>query len=67
MFFRACTGNNYELTVDHEEAQEVPKMITEEKDGTIWDLASDKSWAGLMDMTQDLKVEIVSWGSDRGD
>jgi hypothetical protein len=67
VFFRACTGNDYELTVEHEDGCEVPKFLSEERDGTVQCLTTERNWPGLMEMTHQLKIEIKRWGSDVGD
>ena len=63
VFFRACTGNDYELTVEHEEGCEVPKFLSEDGDGTIQCLTTDRNWPGLMAMSQDLKIEVLHWST----
>ncbi len=67
VFFRSSTQNDYELTVDHEADQYVPKFLSEDDRGWIQDLSTDKGWESLAEMTQDLRVEITGWGSDIGD
>lgn len=64
--FRANTGNEYELQVEHEDYEYIPTLIIEEADSRIYDAGSAQSWDSLADMTQDLKVEISSWESDPG-
>ena len=66
-FFRASSGSDYELSLEHEPDQYVPKFLSEDEKGWIQDLSTDKGWDSLAEMTQDLKVEIIDWGSDVGD
>lgn len=66
-FFRAATGTDYELTIEHEEDQYAPKFLSEDERGWIQDLSTDESWESLPQMTQDLRVEITEWGSEVGD
>ncbi len=65
-FFRAGSGNDYELNIEHEPSQYVPQFLSEDEKGWIQDLSTDKGWDSLAEMTQDLKVEITEWGSDPG-
>lgn len=67
VFFLSYSGTNYELTVECNEAQKIPTILSEAHDGLIYDLGGADSWKSLADMTQDLKIEITSWGSDIGD
>lgn len=66
-FFRSSTGRDYELNIEHEHDQYVPKFLSEEESGEIQDLSTDKNWPSLVAMTQDLKVEILDASSDVGD
>lgn len=66
IFFRAGSGNDYELTVLHDPEDYVPKFISEGDDGWIQDLSTDKGWSSLPEMTQDLKIEIIGCESEAG-
>ena len=66
IFFRSWTERDYELTVEHGPDQYVPTSLVEDLTDVI-DAKSGKKWPSLIHMTQDLKVEIVDWGSDVGD
>lgn len=66
IFFRAASGTDYELVVRCH-GQPPPKRIEEGSDGGIYEPNGDRCWNSLPDMTQELKVEIVSWGSQLGD
>jgi len=67
IFFRASSGTDYELIADHDPDRYVPRYLVEDEKGRVQDLMTDRGWGSLPEMTQDLKVEIVSWGSDIGD
>jgi hypothetical protein len=67
IFFTACNGNGYELTVEHEEGRNIPRSVVEAREGTIQESDGGRKWEGLMDMTHDLKAEIKRWASDVGD
>lgn len=67
IFYRAASGADYELTVEHEEGQTVPKFLSEDYKGWVQDLTSDSGWPSLVHMSHDLKIVIVSWGSEIGD
>lgn len=66
-FYRATNGTDYELTIEHDDGQYVPRYLSEGPTGTIVDLTGERTWDSIMEMTQDLEVEIISWGSDVGD
>ena len=51
----------------HDNEQYVPLSIEEDEKGFIYDRVSKKLWYSIADMTQDLKAEVKSWGSDFGD
>lgn len=69
IFFRAASGNDYELTVLHDDDQYVPKFISEDSDaeGRIYDLSTERNWESLPAMTQELEIEIIGCDSDVGD
>lgn len=66
IFFRAASGTDYELTVLHDPEQYVPRQISEDEEGCITDLSSDRGWSSLPEMTQDLRIEIIGCESDAG-
>lgn len=65
IFFRASTGNHYEIKVRGEDY--IPAELLEHDDGRVDDLGSEKSWDSLSEMTHDLKIEVLDFGSDVGD
>lgn len=65
--FFTTSIDRYELTVEHDDSRYIPQFITEDGDGVIQDISSDLEWRSLPEMTQDLKIEIIAWGSDVGD
>lgn len=67
IFFTACNGNAYELTVEHDEIASIPISVVESPEGTIREVESERSWAGLQDLTHSLKAEIKHWASEVGD
>ncbi len=67
IFYRAQSQVDYELEVEHEPDQYVPKFLSEDITGEIQDLSTDRNWPTLIQMTNDLKIEIISWGSEIGD
>jgi hypothetical protein len=67
IFFRAASEIDYELTAEHEEGRYTPTFLSERTDGTIVDLTGECTWPSLIDMSQDLEIEITSWGSEVGD
>ena len=65
--FRAASGNEYELQVKSDTV-DIPSEIREEyATGIIYDVNGLREWDSIAEMTHDLKLEIVSWGSDVGD
>lgn len=66
-FFRAASGTDWELTIEHEENQYCPRFLSEDEKGWIQDLSTDEGWESLPEMTQKLKVEIVDSATDVGD
>lgn len=67
IFFRAASGIDYELTVEYDEWQSIPKFLTEDDKGWIQDLVSNDGWKSLLHMSHDLKCTVISWGSEIGD
>jgi hypothetical protein len=67
VFFRAVSGVDYELTIEHDSQQYVPKFLSEDDAGWIQDLSTDNGWDGLISMSHDLKCEIKEYRSDVGD
>lgn len=69
VFYRAANGNEYELTVEHDQDADrpIPKRIHESPEGRIVDDSDGGYWDSLPEMTKHLKCEITSWGSDVGD
>lgn len=67
LFFRSSSGNDYEVTVEHDAITHIPDLVIEDQNGSIHDTTSYSVWNSLAEMTQELKAEIVSWGSDIGD
>jgi hypothetical protein len=65
IFFRAASGVDYELLVRCYESNP-PRKIEEDWDGGIFEPDGDRCWNSLTDLTQKLKVEIIDWGSDKG-
>lgn len=66
VFFCAGSGTWYELEVEHDPMLEMTTMIVECDDGTIQDIIGTGCWPSLAAMTQDLKCEIIDWGSEVG-
>lgn len=67
--YRAANGTDYELTVEHDfdVDRPIPKKIWETSEGRIVDADDGGYWDSLPEMTQHLKCEIISWGSEVGD
>lgn len=65
--YTAGSGTEYELQVKSDTV-DIPSEIKEEyATGIIYDVNGLREWDSLIDMSHDLKLEIVSWGSDVGD
>ncbi len=56
---------DYEIKLRLERLVDVPNALIEDEHGNVHDL--DRTWTSLIEMTHDLGVEVVSWGSDIGD
>ena len=72
--FLAWNGREYELRVRFDDAvlaSNLPTLLEEDERGRIFphDRIAGRSlypWDSLIEMTHELRVEIVSWGSDTG-
>lgn len=57
---------DYELRARAIPGAYVPSFLSEDERGIIYDLVREVHWDSLSEMSRDLKVEILSWGSDVG-
>lgn len=64
IFYITSNETQYELDVDVSEDSYCPRYIYEDVDGVIHDGSTKMTWPSLPQMTQELKIEIISWGSD---
>lgn len=65
--YKAASGFIYEIKVSKEIGQYSPIEVTEDYKGEIKDMQTGNTWPSLLHMSHDLKLEIISWGSDVGD
>lgn len=66
--FRASNGSEYELEVDLDgsaRASAVQRLV-EDGRGRITAEPTGWEWDGLIEMTNDLRIAILSWRSDPG-
>jgi len=71
IWFRPYSGDgpprpDYEIRVKAAPGVHVPKYLAEDERGGVQCLATGRSWDSLGEMTHDLRMEIVGWGSDVG-
>ena len=74
VLLKCWNGNEYELQVAYDTLdppKRVPLSLMEADRGRIYPTipgfkTSPISWDSLSEMTHDLRVEIISWGSDTG-
>lgn len=59
IFYSAGSGTYYYLEVLHDPDDYVPQFISEDQEGYVADLSTDRGWNSLAEMTQDLKAEII--------
>lgn len=67
VFFRAASGTDYELDIEHEQDAYCPKFLTEDETGWVQDLSTSDGWKSLIHMSHELKVVVLSFNSEVGD
>jgi len=66
--FVSCRGVEYELEIEPSDDGRIHAVgrFVEDERGTVTAEPLGLSWDGLIPMSQDLRVAIVSWRSDPG-
>ena len=71
IWFRPFCGRDeqrpdWEIVVRSEPETDVPECIAEDENGVIYDINGCRSWASLVQMTHDLRIEVISSETDPG-